>query len=64
MNTQRQSAAEAYRVLEIVLTDLQKAERALASSIENTPPDPVEAASLATIRATIAKLRLIYTAQN
>jgi hypothetical protein len=64
MNPQRQSAAEAYRVLEIVLTDLQQAERALATSIENTPPDPVGAASLATIRATIAKLQMIYTARN
>jgi len=64
MDAKRQSAVEAYRVLKAVLTDLRKAERALASSIENTPPDPVEAASLATIRATIAKLHLIYTAQN
>ena len=64
MNAERQSAAEAYRVLEIVLTDLQKAERALAMSIENTPPDPVGAASLTTIRAALAQLHLIYTARN
>jgi hypothetical protein len=66
MARKRQSVAEAgvYRVLKGVLTDLQKAERTLATSLENTPPNPERSASLAAIRTTIAKLHLIFASQN
>jgi hypothetical protein len=66
MNPKRQSVAEAgaYRILKVVLTDLRKAERILATTIENTPPDPDRAAYLAAIRAAIAKLHLFFASQN
>jgi hypothetical protein len=66
MNPKHQSVAEvgAYRILEVALTDLRTAERALATSIENTPPDPERAAYLAAIRAAIAKLHLFFASHN
>jgi hypothetical protein len=66
MARKRQSVTEAgvYRVLNIVLTDLRKAERILATSVVNTAPTPERSASLAAIRATIAKLHLILASQN
>jgi hypothetical protein len=66
MEPKRLSVAEAgaYRILRVVLTDLRKAERTLATSIENTPPDPERAASLAAIRAAIAKLHRFFASHN
>jgi hypothetical protein len=66
MGTKRLSVPEAvtYRILRLALTDLRKAERALARSIEHTPPDADQAAYLATIRAAIAKLNLLFASQN
>jgi hypothetical protein len=66
MNPKHQSLAEVgvYRILEVALTDLRKAERTLATSIENTPPDPERAAYLAAIRAAIAKLHLFFASHN
>jgi hypothetical protein len=66
MARKRQSVAEAgtYRVLKVVLTDLQKAERVVAAIVEDAPPDPERLAYLAAIRATIAKLHLIFASQN
>ncbi len=62
MNPKRQSVAEAdvFRVL----TDLRKAELVLATNIESTPPDLVQAAHLAAIRAAIAKLHLFFASPN
>jgi hypothetical protein len=62
----RQSVAEAgvYRVLKVVLTDLRNTERTLATKIESTPSNPERSAALAAIRATIAKLHLIFASQN
>ena len=56
--------ADAYRVLQVALTDLRKAERVLARSIEDTPPDLEQAAYLAAVRATIVRLHLIFVSQN
>jgi hypothetical protein len=56
--------ADAYRVLQLVLTDLRQAERVLARSIEDTPPDLEQAAYLAAVRATIVRLHLIFVSQN
>jgi hypothetical protein len=56
--------AGAYRILRLVLTDLRKAERAWATSIEHTPPDANQAAYLATIRAAIVKLHVLFASQN
>ena len=56
--------ADAYRVLQVVLTDLRQAERVLARSLEDTPPDPERAAYLSALRATIARLHLIFASQN
>jgi hypothetical protein len=66
MGTKRLSVPEAaaYRILRLALTDLRKAERALARSIEHTPPDADQAAYLAAIRAAIAKLHLLFASQN
>jgi hypothetical protein len=66
MNPKRQSVDEAgaYRILKVVLTDLRKVERVLATNIENTPPDPDQAAYLAAIRAAIAKLYRLVASQN
>lgn len=66
MGTKRLSVPEAaaYRVLRLALTDLRKAERALARSIEHTPPDADQAAYLAAIRAAIAKPHLLFASQN
>ena len=41
-----------------------EAERILARSIKDTPPDLEHAAYLAAVRATIAKLHLIFASQN
>jgi hypothetical protein len=61
----RQSEAEAraYRLLELVLIDLRKAERALVRTYGDAP-DPERAANLAAIRATIVRLYLIFVSQN
>jgi hypothetical protein len=66
MKPQRLSAAEAeaYRVLQVALTDLRRAERVLARSIEDTPPDLEQAAYLAAVRATIVRLHLTFVSQN
>jgi hypothetical protein len=66
MGTKRLSVPEAaaYRILRRALTDLRKAERALARSIEHTPPDADQAAYLAAIRAAIATLHLLFASQN
>jgi hypothetical protein len=60
MHPKRQSVPEAgaYRILRLVLTDLRKAERVLATSIEDAAPDPAQTAYLAAIRAAIANLHL------
>jgi len=55
---------DSYRVLQVALTDLQKAELVLARNIEDTPPDLEQAAYLAAVRATIVRLRLIFVSQN
>ena len=61
----RQSEAEAraYRLLGLVLIDLRKAERALVR-IYDDAPDPERAADLAAIRATLARLHLLFASQN
>ena len=66
MDPQRLSVAEAdaYRVLQAALTDLRKAERALARTIEATPTDLEQAAYLAAVRATIVRLHLTFVSQN
>lgn len=56
--------ADAYRVLQVALTDLRQAERVLATSIEDTPPDLERAAYLAAVRATIVRLHLAFVSQN
>ena len=56
--------AEAYGVLQVALTDLRKAERVLAASIEDTPLDLERAAYLAAVRATIVRLHLTFVSQN
>ena len=56
--------ADAYRVWQVALTDLRQAERVLARSLEDTPPDPERAAYLSALRATIARLHLIFVSQN
>ena len=56
--------AGAYRILRLVLVDLRKAERTLATIIEDAAPDPAQTAYLAAIRAAIAKLHLFFASQN
>jgi hypothetical protein len=56
--------ADAWRVLQVALTDLRKAERVLARTIEDTPPDLEQAAHLAAVRAAIVRLHLIFVSQN
>jgi hypothetical protein len=65
MDPKRLSVPEAgaYRVLKVALTDLQKAERVLAAIVD-AAPDLERAASLAAVRATIARLHLIFASQN
>ena len=62
MDPKRQSVAD-YRILHVALTDLRKAERVLATSIENTA-DADQAAYLAAIRAAITKLHLFFASHN
>ena len=66
MEPQRLSVAEAdaWRVLQVALTDLRKAERVLARTIEDTPRDLERAACLAEVRAAIVRLHLIFVSQN
>jgi len=56
--------ADAWRVLQVALTDLRKAERVLARTIDDTPPDLEQAAHLAAVRAAIVRLHLIFVSQN
>ena len=64
MNPKRPSVAvaELYRILGVVLTDLRKAERTLATSI--TASDPDQTVYLAALRAAIARLHLLFALQN
>lgn len=63
MDPQRQSVPEAgaYRILQVVLADLRKAERAL-TIIEEAAPDPERALHLGAIRSAIAELRTVVPA--
>ena len=56
--------ADAYRVLQVALTDLRQAERVLARSLEDTPPDLEQAAYLTAVRAAIVRLHLTFVSQN
>ena len=65
MDPQRQSVPEAgaYRILEVVLADLVKAERALAS-VQEAAPDSQRAAHLDHVRTAISAVRAVIAPES